>query len=167
MASFLSTPITTAEDAIAANSDFRTWCGATSEADAKANYIFSDDVVNGADLPLKYAAISELYDAQFERDAEGAGQGSFNFSNGLFNILFSETFAADDTEWTDTNRIAFKDEVAGFILDFTGEFEGSGQRIQNFAQFDFGNEFTMRFLDPNTGRRGYQYGWIITTGVFE
>ena len=165
--SFLSTPIISAENAIAANADFRTWCGATSEADAKANYIFDDDAAAGVGLPAKYAAISELYEAEFERDAEGAGQGSFNFSNGLFNILFSETFASVDTDWTKTNRIAFKDSVAGFILDFLGEFEGAGQRVQGFSQFDFGADFSMRFNDPNTGFKGYQYGWIIRTGVID
>ena len=167
MASFLSTPIIAAENAIAASADFRTWCGASSEADAKANYIFSDDAVSGEDVPQKFAAISELYEAQFERDAEGAGQGSFNFANGKFNALFSETFDDLATDWTDTNRIAFKDAVAGFIIDLVSNFEGAGQRIQGFGQFDFGNDFTMRFLDPNTGRKGYQYGWIIETGVID
>jgi len=167
MASFLSTPITAAEDALANSADFRTWCGATDVADAKANYIFSDDAVDPAEtnLPQKFAAISELYDAEFERDAEGAGLGSFFFSNGNFNLYLCEKFDLETDDWNATNRIAFKDNMATFIIDFLTNFEGDGQRILSFRQFEFGEDFTMRFIDPGDGKKGYQYGWIITTGV--
>ena len=62
MASFLSTPLIAAETALAADAAFLLWCGATSAADAKANYIFSDDPKKDADLPAKYAVISEMKD---------------------------------------------------------------------------------------------------------
>ena len=73
MSSFLSSPLIAAESALASDADFLTWTGAIDAADAKANYIFSDDSKIDGDLPAKFAALTEMKDWTFTRTGMGAG----------------------------------------------------------------------------------------------
>lgn len=162
MSTFLTTAIEAAEDALANNADFRTWCGASSAADAKANYIFSEDAVYGGDnLPDAYAVVSEIDDWEYPRVGEGAGSGNFLLSAGTFKITFQEVLA-DGVDWTATNRKAFKDFVFGQVQPFISAYEtysGGGYRLMNVIKVPF-EEDTYRLrvvFDDLGGRKGYMY----------
>ena len=166
MSSFLSTPLIEAENALAADATFLAWCGAIDAADAKANYIFSDDSKIESELPAKYAALSEMDGWSFTRIADGAGRGSFHFNNGQFSLVFVEEVGLTVESYTATNRIAFKDTVAGFITDFLNNFEGTGQRVTSLSQIPFSDQFPMRGEVENGGKYIYQYGISVVTGLF-
>jgi len=166
MASFLSTPLISAEDAIANSAGFRIWCGASSVADAKANYIFSDDVREESELPARYAAMTEMEGWSYGRLAEGAGRGSFRFTGGQFHIVFSQEVGTAVTDYTATNRIAFKDSIAGFISDFMDNFEGAGQRITDITKIPFSDTFPFRGEATDGGTYIYQYGVTVNTGIY-
>ena len=164
MASFLSTPITTAEDAIANSTAFRTWCGATSVADAKANYIFSDDSQAEDDLPENYAVIGELEGWMYSRIAIGQGPGSFKFTSGVFNVVFVEDVGDTEDDFTAANRIAFKDSIAGFIYDFMTNFQSAGQRLKEISNIPHSENFPFQG-STQEGRYVYSYGIAVTSGV--
>lgn len=165
MASFLTNPIDGAETALAADADFLTWTGASDATDAKANYIFGFDSIDGANAPQKYAALSALVGWTFERDAENAGQAAFQFSDAEFNLVFVETFATTAVNWAAATRRTFEDTVAGFITAFLGNMETNGYRISRIMQIDFGENFSVRYKDNETGKKGYQYGVTVTLGA--
>ena len=167
MASFLSTPLIAAETALAADAAFLLWCGATSAADAKANYIFSDDPKKDADLPAKYAVISEMKDWSYNRSGMGAGKANFQFQNGAFEIVFSEESGlTEDVAYTPTKRIAFKDQIAGFIDAFISNFENNN-RLNNVSQVPWTDQFPFRGqVIGENGQYAYQYGIRCEVGKY-
>lgn len=165
MASFLTNPISGAETALAADANFLTWCGASDATDAKANYIFAYDAIDGSIAPQKYAALSALVGWDFQRDAENSGQAAFQLTGAMFHMVFSEVFTNQTDDWGDTVRIAFEDNVAGFLTAFLGNYEENGYRIFRLTQIDFGDDFTVRYKDPDTGKKGYQYGVTAEVGA--
>jgi len=159
MASFLSTPLINAETAIASDSTFRTWSSATSEADAKANYIFSDDSKTEAELPANYAAITEMQNWSYTRRGLGAGRANFLFTSGQFTIVFIEDVGDGLTDYTPANRIAFKDTIAGFISNFIANFEATGMRLASVSEVPESPSFPFRG-QTEEGRYIYNYGVI-------
>ena len=163
MSTFLTAPLAAAETALAAQEIFRTWCGATSEADAKANYIFSDDSAGAAGLPQKYVAISAV-DFQISRVADGSGFASFALSDLQFEMIFSEDLD-DGEDWSNTLRTAFKDAIAGFIPEFMNGFESAGQALESVRSKKYSQEFRMHTLDHSEGIFGYQMGFLVTVST--
>lgn len=166
MASFLSTPLISAETALAADTNFLTWSGASDATDAKANYIFSDDSKIDGELPTKYAAISEMQDWQFTRNGMGAGRANFQFTGGFFHIVFTEEVGTEITAYTAVNRMAFKDQVAGFANSFIINFEATGQRLNSVGQMPFTDQFPFRGQATEGGKYLYQYGIVCEVGVY-
>ena len=166
MASFLSTPLIAAETALAADAAFLLWCGATSAADAKANYIFSDDSKTADELPAKYAVISEMKDWSYNRSGMGAGRANFQFQNGAFEIIFIEEVGLTEAAYTPTTRIAFKDQIAGFISEFISNFENNN-RLNNVSQVPWTDSFPFRGqVGGEDGQYLYQYGIRCEVGKY-
>jgi len=165
MASFLSTPLIAAETALAADANFRTWCGATSAVDAKANYIFSDDSKTEDELPAKHAVISEMKDWSYIRSGQGAGAANFQFQNGGFELIFIEEVGLTEAAYTPTTRIAFKDQIAGFAKAFLSNFENNN-RLQSISQVPWTDQFPFRGQVGENGVYLYQYGLRCEVGKF-
>ncbi len=169
MSNFLTASIEAAEQALANSSEFRTWCGATSVADALANYIFSEESINPEDLPGNYAVISEVEDWEYARDGEGSGQANFLLSSGMIKVSFLESLAAGE-DWTSTNRKAFKDFIWNLIQPFINDYESgtfsAGFRLNAIRKIPFDDENgRLRMSDDQNGLKMWMYSWELEIGI--
>lgn len=161
MATFITAPVQGMETALGASSNLLTWTGASDAADAKANYIFSDDsILASANPPDKLVALSEL-EWSTVRTADGSGGGNFVFdSSPYIRVYFCERLSED---WSSTNRVTFKDTIANIITDLIANFEANGWRIFRAAKIEFSDIFSMRWVDEDG--HGYQYAIDVFMGV--
>jgi len=161
MSTPLTAPLEACETALANDANYRSWCGATDVADAKANFIFTDDVIDADVAPQRFSCSSAVR-LQITRIGEGSGNANFGLSDLRFELVFIETYDLGE-DWTNARRVAFKNTIYGFIDNFVAAFEAAGMRLQSIADIEYNEDYTMHFVDSETGQKGYQMGWQIVS----
>jgi hypothetical protein len=119
--------------------------------------------VAGEEQPARGCAVGDTDDWKLMRDADGAGID--NYGRELTVGLFFWEVLGTAEDWDGTNRQAFLDALGGLMIDLADACDANGLRVVQLEKVAWDNDFELRCVDDETGRKGYQLAVRLTTRV--